>query len=72
MEVNVAQGKIKWFNADKGYGFIERPAQEDLFVHISQWRGAPSTVPQQGDAVTFREGEGPQGQPEAKEVRPAV
>ena len=65
----MAKGKIKWFNPRKGYGFIERRGQNDLFFHISQWRGPQGSTPQQGEQVTFEERQGRKG-PEAKNVRP--
>jgi len=66
----MAEGTIKWFDPGKGYGFIERGDEKDLFVHISQWRGAPGTVPQEGQKVTFVLGIDPEGEPEAREVYP--
>ncbi len=65
----MAKGRIKWFDSRKGYGFIERPGQDDLFIHISQWQGHQGSIPRQGEQVTFEEGQGRKG-PEAKNVRP--
>lgn len=67
----MAEGRIKWFDARKGYGFIERKGDEDLFIHINQWRGSAGSAPQEGEKVTFIEGKGPKGRPEAQDVRPA-
>ena len=47
-------GKIKWFNATKGYGFIESPETEgDVFLHISALQESGIDSISEGDAVTF-------------------
>jgi CspA family cold shock protein len=47
-------GKIKWFNATKGYGFIESPETEgDVFLHISALQESGIDSITEGDAVTF-------------------
>ncbi len=52
------QGKVKWFNGDKGYGFIEQENGDDLFVHQSEVQGR---VLKEGDSVEFDIGEGKKG-----------
>ena len=59
------QGKVKWFNADKGYGFIEQESGNDLFVHVNDVGGS---ILQEGDTVEFEVGEGKKG-PCAKDVK---
>ena len=55
------QGKIKWFNSTKGYGFIARDDHEkDVFVHSSAARAANVEL-NEGDALTFDVEEGPKG-----------
>jgi CRISPR-associated protein (TIGR03986 family) len=66
----MAEGTIKWFDARKRYGYIEREGESDLFVHINQWHGVSGSVPQEGDKVAFDEGVDRKGRPEAQNVRP--
>lgn len=48
------QGKVKWFNASKGYGFLERPDGEaDVFVHYSAIEGEGFRSLEEGDPVEF-------------------
>jgi CspA family cold shock protein len=51
-------GTVKWFNEEKGYGFIEREDGGDLFVHINEVQGQSL---KEGDKVTFEIGEGRKG-----------
>ena len=55
------QGTVKWFNASKGYGFIQRQTGEDVFVHFSaiQMDGYKSL--NEGQAVEFEVTRGPKG-----------
>jgi cold shock protein len=64
----MAEGKVKWFNADKGYGFIEREGGDDLFVHISEIQGDGVKNLTEGQAVSFTEATGTKGKIEATQV----
>jgi cold shock CspA family protein len=63
------RGRVKWFDAEKGYGFLVRPTGEDLFVHHSEVRGDPSSLTP-NDEVEYEVGRNDRG-PNARRVRPA-
>ena len=66
----MAQGTVKWFNADKGYGFIAPDdGTPDLFVHHSAVKASGDRGLQESQRVEFAVGRGPKG-PRAEEVRP--
>ncbi len=49
----MATGKVKWFNASKGYGFIEQDNGEDVFVHFSQIQDEGFKTLNEGQSVQF-------------------
>ncbi len=55
------QGKVKWFNSAKGYGFIQRAEGEDVFVHHSAIRADGYRSLNEGDSVEFTVTKGPKG-----------
>ena len=55
------QGKVKWFNNKKGFGFIERTAGGDVFVHYSAIVSDGYKTLKEGDAVEFTITQGPKG-----------
>lgn len=55
------QGTVKWFNAAKGYGFIQRESGEDVFVHFSAILGDGYRSLEQGVRVSFEVKKGPKG-----------
>ncbi|MDH7524773.1 MAG: cold shock domain-containing protein [Peptococcaceae bacterium] len=55
------QGKVKWFNKEKGYGFIEREGGSDVFVHFSAIQEEGFKTLQEGEIVQFEIVEGPKG-----------
>ncbi|WP_216830354.1 cold shock domain-containing protein [Alkalihalobacterium elongatum] len=61
------QGKVKWFNAEKGFGFIEREDGDDVFVHFSAINTDGFKTLDEGQAVEFEIVEGARG-PQAANV----
>ena len=55
------QGTVKWFNAAKGYGFIQRESGEDVFVHFSAIVGNGYRSLEEGAKVSFEVKTGPKG-----------
>ncbi len=63
------EGKVKWFNAEKGYGFIESDEGGDVFVHFSAIQGDGYKSLDEGQEVTFDIVEGNRGLQAANVVR---
>jgi len=66
-EVPRERGRVKWFDAEKGYGFLVRPTGDDLFVHHSEVQGDPSDLSPNGE-VEYEVGRNDRG-PNARRVR---
>ena len=64
----MATGTVKWFNAEKGYGFISREGGSDLLVHYSAIQGSGYRTLEEGQAVEFEVTQGPKGD-QAQDVR---
>ena len=64
----MANGTVKWFNAEKGYGFIAQDEGGDVFVHYSGIEGEGYRALTEGDLVQFEVVPGPKG-PQAKSVK---
>jgi cold shock protein len=55
------QGTVKWFNNEKGYGFISRNSGDDVFVHHSAIQGSGFKSLNEGDSIEFDVAKGPKG-----------
>jgi len=66
--IEMAQGKVKWFNSEKGFGFIEVEGGDDVFVHFSSIQGEGYKSLDEGQEVTFDIEEGNRG-PQAANVQ---
>jgi cold shock protein len=62
-------GKVKWFNAEKGFGFIERDGGDDVFVHFSAIQSAGFKTLEEGQSVEFDIVDGNRGPQAANVVR---
>ncbi|HEK6707153.1 cold shock protein CspA [Staphylococcus aureus] len=64
------QGTVKWFNAEKGFGFIEVEGENDVFVHFSAINQDGYKSLEEGQAVEFEVVEGDRGPQAANVVKP--
>ena len=67
-EFRMAQGTVKWFNPEKGYGFISQEGGEDLFVHYSEIQMEGFRTLEEGQAVSFEITTGQNGKLQASNV----
>jgi CspA family cold shock protein len=66
---NTMNGTVKWFNAEKGFGFITSEEGNDVFVHFSQINKDGYKTLEEGEEVTFEVAQGAKG-PQAENVTP--
>ena len=69
MSDQVETGTVKWFNDEKGFGFIARESGEDVFVHFTAINAEGRRTLQEGQSVSFEVEPGPKG-PQATNVIP--
>jgi CspA family cold shock protein len=69
MSGELVSGTVKWFNEEKGYGFIEREGGKDVFVHHSAINGSGRKSLHDGQKVTMEVTQGQKG-PQAENVTP--
>ena len=67
----MATGVVKWFNSEKGYGFISQEGGTDVFVHFSAIAGSGYRNLEENQKVEFDVTQGPKG-PQASNVRPTA
>lgn len=65
----MARGKVKWFNAKKGYGFISTNDGKDVFVHYNEIQTDGFKTLEEGDEVEFEVKTGPKGDHAANVVK---
>lgn len=65
----MARGKVKWFNAKKGYGFISTSEGKDVFVHYNEIQTDGFRTLDEGDEVEFEVNSGPKGDHATKVVK---
>ncbi len=70
-QASMAEGTVKWFNPEKGYGFISREDGEDLFVHWSEIQMDGYKSLDEGQTVAFEVTTGQNGKLQASNVRKA-
>ena len=66
---DIVSGVVKWFNDDKGYGFIERDGGSDVFVHFRAINGTGRKTLKEGQKVTFDIEQGQRGAQAANVVK---
>ena len=69
MSQEISQGKVKWFNRNKGFGFIEEDSGRDIFVHANALIQEGLAVLEEGERVQFEIQEGAKGPMAGKVVR---
>ncbi|MBU2708909.1 MULTISPECIES: cold-shock protein [Zooshikella] len=71
MAGQLVTGVVKWFNDEKGFGFIEREGGSDVFVHFRAINGTGRRTLREGQKVTFEVTQGQKG-PQAENVTPVA